>query len=137
MQSCIYTRKLLHRCHTGEKKNWRGNVILRKGMYLFFGSEAIFRSVCRSRGLSTAINLSAVFTFHRFCALLVNLWTPSTTLLKCFTANTFSRLPFYAFLVSKRRIYQYRRRKAENHYRCHAFLAKIMPSWWQDDQLTY
>ena len=47
-------------------------------MYLFFGSEAIFRSVSRSRGLSTAVNLtavnlSAVFTFHRFCALLVNL----------------------------------------------------------------
>ena len=29
-------------------------------MYLFFGSEAIFRSVSRSRGLSTAVNLSAV-----------------------------------------------------------------------------
>ena len=64
-------------------------------MYLFFGSEAIFRSVCRSRGPSTAVNLSAVFTFHRFCALLV---TPSPTLLKCFTANTFSRLPFMLFL---------------------------------------
>ena len=64
-------------------------------MYMFFGSEAIFRSVCRSRGLSTAVNLSAVFTFHRFCALLV---TPSPTLLKCFTANTFYRLPFMLFL---------------------------------------